>query len=1300
MASTETSALAFRNDLMDLVHNIVWKDAFTAMRYEDPQYSIEVDTYVTAASSLMEHYSTNQLVNMLSYDDTRFKSLVSSLDIAYQRPLWILRNYHEHNDYYRMLAGLPPENVTVYGERASMAYSGYAISLNEINLPAIQKAQFQQSTNYGEKIEYIHQMTPDQCLYLETHGYLDEDGINRSNIIATDKKYRYLDHLTSKRVYPFVARLADRFSLLYSPSTKLPSLGESFQTQYEASRIYMIQRYYTEAYKNRYEFYEGFMGLAILFMTIQQWNVGYLDTDITRDFFDMDSIKIVYAAYSVPFYPSIPSDYHLKIVKLINRLLSYKGSNHVFFDLAALFDYDKLSIYQYYLMKRQKLNGDGSPHFEYDYTYDHRGIEIDRQINYPGSYDFSFVKRTIGGESPFDAVNDENNYVDYNEVINADHYWLDDGDLRDKMYKSEYNYIETKYIGMQMQLSVSEFFYENIFFVRMLMDNRDVFEKLSVTYSKTGTDIDLFTLIIYMHALIVKKLGWTGEFVLHPAKVADSSAPSGFRSIYRDLYTGIPTEATKVAKIRGFNFKDDMQTIVNELIVSSQRNTVRVTRPVTSENDIDGWYLYPIANTNTRNNSATGINSKSIWESMDVEVYSIKNGTIIEKLGTVKDFDCHGIVGGIGASVTYDTLTTAESTTVGANVERNNIKDVVYRCMYEAVYTTGTEETRARQAQTVVDTFKIVVSDASVNLFEGNDTLEMHSFLDMLMDQNNIANATLLNGTIAKTMNNITAIKKFINNKMTSTKDHTVYMAYKHLYQVLMTIEVLPEVIEKKNTPHYDVDNPIYKTDSDGNYVYDSDGNPVIEGYPILDTPNLAVSFEDLLEDINNPLEIHLMSLTTEADLNDEIDYCLITLQNFCTEMKYLRSYGTYNVEVIIEYLYKLIKFFKSVKVQLINFKVIYLFDSETDNMLKFMDELTESVRSYEMTDDSFVVSLFDTIDSAYKTKLIDDEIIPKDLLIQYLSIIVLKDVVLKDGIPLRRVLSNVWCAIDIFDDYKHLETIRLVCATLKTLSGMLEDYLYRPITTSHLQMTIRYNDTIQRTIEMVLSDVITFTDAIVSSEVLSTLDSCIKLSATIPHLTKIVEAGHPSQKYTVGYFLYDDRKGAKQILNETGAGLLGNLEADAIVIDDSYVGMINALDINVDPSVNSEAYDDNGDYEPSAISVDDDKALSSAIGIWSTSVPEAIRFTHDYDLGGTWATLTLTSSLLSSGTTTGGNLPSKLGLTDALIEVEHIEHDQFGLGIPINGNQGILTATFTNDNNEDEERVLSVKYEDQITDN
>lgn len=584
----------------------------------------------------------------------------------------------------------------------------------------------------------------------------------------------------------------------------------------------------------------------------------------------------------------------------------------------------------------------------------------------------------------------------------------------------------------------------------MIMDNRNTFESYRVSYSKMGIEIDLFTLIIYMHALIVKKLGWTGEFILHPAKVADGSSPSGFRSIYSNLYSGIPTEATKIAKIRGFNFKDDMQVIVNELTISSQRNTVKILQPDTS----NGWYLYPIANADTRNNSATGINSKSLWESMDVEVYSIENGCITNKLGVVKNLDCHGIVGGIGSSVTYDTTNENGVYVNGANVERNNVNDVIRQCLYETAITTGTEEYRNQAIGRILTTYTITVADASINMFDGNDNVKMHDFLDRLLGTMDIKNASSVNDSIASTMENIQEIKKFINNKMLSTKDHTVYIAYKHLYQVLMTIEVLPEVIEKKNTPHYDEDNPIYKLDEDGNFVYDSDGNRVIEGYPILDTPNLAVSFEDLLEDINNPMEIHLMGLTTEDELNDEIDYCLITLQNFCKDMQYLRSYGTYNVEVVIEYIYKLINFFKSVKVQLINFKVIYLFDSEVDNMLKFIDELTETIHSRELSDDSFVMSLFDTINNAYDMHLINEELIPKELLIKYMTIIILKDVVLRDDIPPRTTLTYVKCAIDIFDEYKHLDTVSLVIDSLNTLSKMLEDYLYHPNTTSYLELT------------------------------------------------------------------------------------------------------------------------------------------------------------------------------------------------------------------------------------------------------
>ena len=1274
MASTETSALAFRNDLMELVKDIVWKDAFTAMRYENPQYSSDVDAYVTAASSLMEHYSTSQLVNMLSYDDTRFKSLVSSLDYSIQRPLWILRNYHEHNNYYRMLAGLPPENLTVYGERADLPYSGYAISINELNLPSIQKTQFQSSTNYGEKIEYLHQLTPDQCFYLETHGYLDEAGINKSNLMSIDKNYRYLDHLTSKRVLPFVARLADRFSLLYSPSTELPALGESFAIQYEASRKYMIQRYYSEAYRNRYEFYEGFIGLAILFMTMQQLNVVYLDTDITRDFFDMDSIKIVYEAYSVPFYPTIPSDYHLKIVKLINRLLAYKGSNHVFFDLAALFDYDKLSIYQYYLMKRQRLNGDGSPHYEYDYTYDYRGVEVDKQINYPASYEFSFVKRTIGGESPYDAVNDENNYVDYNSVINADKYWLDDGDLRDKMYKSEYNYIETKYIGMQMQLSVSEFFYENIFFIRMIMDNRDTFENVKITYSKTGMDIDLFTLVIYAHALIVKKLGWTGEFILHPAKIADDSSVTGVRSIYRDLYNEIPTEPTKIAKIRGFNFKDDIQTIVNEIRITSQRNSIRLTQRVLDDDGNlkdsgNGWYFYPIANHDTSNNTSYGYNSKSLWESMDVEVYVLKDGHLLGKVGTVKNFNCHGIVGGIGTSVTYDTSIIDGQKYIEGNVERGNINEVLERCLYEVVYTDGSDTERHELVRQTMDSYLITIKDASVNLFEGNDNVEMQTFMDLLLDQMDIENAASVNGVISSTINNISTIKKFISDKLTSTKDHNVFMAYRHLYQILMTIEVLPEVIEKKSSPHYDTDNPIYQTDEDGNYVYDSNGDKVIQGYPILDTPNLAVSFEDLLEDINGPLEIHLMGLTSEDDLNDEIDYCLVLLQNLCSDMKYLRSYGTYDAEVIVEYLYKLIKFFKSVKVQLINFKVIYLFDSETDNLLKLMDDLAISLRERMLDDDTFVFSLFDYLEGLYSKGLIKEEMIPKELLVQYLAIVMLKSIVLKDGLYGDKAKIWVECAIDIFDEYKHLESIRLIIDGLHKLHSMLIDYLYYPTKYTECELCINYNSEIHYIIrQTILSDFFAYADELYFAEVAAIVGSLLGMCAKIPYFTKYVDPGHPSQYYLNGYFLYDDRVGELLIDNTTGMGLIGDLEEGASDSVDSYV------DITTDES------DD--------ISITSDTDSAEVIGLWSIHETQALRFEDKIDLGGTWALMGFETEIKGI---TSVDYGSTVTFKDSLIQTSFEIQDQFAFGIPVDGVQQVLLSNVTDS---DEEILPSGSFE------
>lgn len=118
----------------------------------------------------------------------------------------------------------------------------------------------------------------------------------------------------------------------------------------------MISVFYTEGLRQREgRYYESFIAMSILFMALNYMNYKYLDVDIDRDFYDLDSLKLIYEAYGVPFYEDIPLTYHKRIVKNINRLIKYKGSNKVFVELCDLFDYDILGIYQYYLLKRESL---------------------------------------------------------------------------------------------------------------------------------------------------------------------------------------------------------------------------------------------------------------------------------------------------------------------------------------------------------------------------------------------------------------------------------------------------------------------------------------------------------------------------------------------------------------------------------------------------------------------------------------------------------------------------------------------------------------------------------------------------------------------------------------------------------------------------------------------------------------------------------------------------------------------------------------------------------------------------------
>lgn len=504
MSTTDTSGRLFQKYLMEMVKELEWKNEYLANQYEAECDRVYTDRYTSAARKLLEYYSASELKMITDYTPERFTEFLNTAPAKLEKLLRTFYDYEEPNTYYRMLYGKPPLNCE----------PKYWV------LPKINN-QWGLSPN-----EPIHDVSTNILMIIENDGGLDY----YKSLIPIDSTFEYVNHMTTKKIYPFVARLAQKFDLLYLPTTELANLSTDFRAVYQQCRDFIVLRYYSEAYHNRYEHYEGMMGLSILFQAIQQMHIKYLDADITRDFYDLDSIRVIYDAYSVPFFENIPTVYHQKIVKLMNHLLMYKGGNQVFFDLCDLFDYSDLQIFKYYLVRNQRFDENLRPVFKYT-------SPNSKEIDYQATYDVFFAKGTLGGD-PFNDITNPDNRLDYNPVTYADPYWVNDSKLLQKIYQTEYNYTETKYIGLQMVFSMTKFLFESGYFIKMIMDNRYKVSMISVSHGKLGEDIDLFTLIVYIHAIIYQKLGYTGN---------------------------IPSSVDAVGRVIGFNFADDIDLLINDI---------------------------------------------------------------------------------------------------------------------------------------------------------------------------------------------------------------------------------------------------------------------------------------------------------------------------------------------------------------------------------------------------------------------------------------------------------------------------------------------------------------------------------------------------------------------------------------------------------------------------------------------------------------------------------------------------------------------------------------------------------------
>lgn len=696
------SSNIFLSEMMNIASSIVWKNPSKALENEPSNIYIEVDMYKAAYEGILDFFSIYQfdydvLIKCgLSHElaercvDNKYDIPEAKRDLCVkQQQQYIIDSYIEQNDYYRMLCGLPDMVDTQF--------------------------------IYAPEESGIDSKTPVHLLPLSDRFSLEENGwIDKLMEKYPDKKY--LKYMAKKRIDPYIARTSPRFAILYFESSSYSNLTADFKDTYYQCRDYADRVFYDRAFKRDNDYFDEFIALSILFMTLQLMLSKYLDADITREFYDVESIRLLYESYGVPFYKEIPLDYHLKIVKNINRLISNKGNTLVFYDLFDIFNYANMDLYEYYLLKRHKFDEDGNPIFVY---------KEDGTLDEEACFEIAFVKVLVDGDIDLE-ITDANSKVMYEELTTDDPYWVNDDELISDLYREEYNYIETKYMGVELMFDMYEILFESCYFMRMIQDKRFSTINVPYYYNNVQRNVSIFSLVIFACALICKRSGYTGN---------------------------IPNDPAGIARVLGFNFKDNLTTIIE---------------------------------------------------------------------------------------------------------------------------------------------------DAKTNKYLKDDTTLTSFLLDMNINSLDDVN---------KVFRNIKAFHDYINDRLVETHDKETFEAYYKLKKLLLTTEHINEIYQK------------------------SDGS-------------MATSFADLLSDVEPYLYQRYMEVEDSTTIATEIQYVLAALSSLSEDLKHLEFIDSANLETVISYLMKMLEFFKSAKVDLKDFAVIYTFKSPTFNMLKLIGDIFRIYEEWGGRDD------------------------------------------------------------------------------------------------------------------------------------------------------------------------------------------------------------------------------------------------------------------------------------------------------------------------------------------------------------
>ena len=388
------------------------------------------------ATMLSEDNVVVELYKQGNFNDHEIERLIDA------KRAYIITNYVETNEYYRMLVGLPTLEEVKNNE--FVYYEG--VPLHELD--------------YATKLR------------LRRNGKFDE--------LFDDTRKQYIRFI-GREIDLITAREAEEFEVLSNAKDKADH--EMYAICYNKEREMWMRTFYNEYLMYNTDFYEAEDVVTLKLQALISYVLESKKPFIHKSTYTQQEAIDIWKSHGLTLPKNMPELYRNSCTFVLNYLLMFKGTNYVLNYITEKL-FSGLNLYKYFIRKIPKEN------VRYPLTGNEKPEEL---------YDVEFILRPFKWLYPYqdDYTANEDKILSYDEVVLMDPRWRDTEELKRAVFSEEFSFAESKYLSLGNSINVTKFGHWYAIMHRYIMENRRLAETHNMTLRSTGQTHNFFAVFMY-----------------------------------------------------------------------------------------------------------------------------------------------------------------------------------------------------------------------------------------------------------------------------------------------------------------------------------------------------------------------------------------------------------------------------------------------------------------------------------------------------------------------------------------------------------------------------------------------------------------------------------------------------------------------------------------------------------------------------------------------------------------------------------------------------------------------------------